>query len=440
MKSILRAILWLEPVALFVVMAAFWTPDLNRVHTLWLMLPILVARVVVSRRLIPASALNGAIIALLLLMLLNLVVAPYSWSAWIIGRPIAGALLATSLAERVRRLRQHGWSSLLNATLVLCFGVGIAALLYSQWTIKSIQMQPIIDLIPPPPAWAVLENTFGAGFNVNEIGGAMAWLCPLAAAIAIADFQAKRRRAWWALAAFIIVALALFLGQSRFGILGVIGALVLVIFGMMPPGRARVLALGAVAAALVVEIVIVTGLLNPAAEQAALRDEASFSARVYIWESGLAMVRDHPLTGIGMNQFRARAVRALYPVPGYETAVLPHAHNEWIQIGADLGLPGIAALLGLYGVAFWRLVSAYRSGHKLAVGIAAGLAAHLFFGIGDAITLYDRFSFVFWWLVGLTMSLDIMARQRPSFLEQNALQSSHARMEIDARMAKGVPV
>jgi hypothetical protein len=32
---------------------------------------------------------------------------------------------------------------------------------------------------------------------------------------------------------------------------------------------------------------------------------------------------------------------------------------------------------------------------------ATGLLAHAVYGVGDAITLWDRFIFVFWWIMGL---------------------------------------
>jgi len=437
---IFRSILWLEPIALFIMLAAFWTPDINRVHTLWLMLPVLIARVLTTRRLLAPSPLNGVIIVLLALMLINIVLAPMTWGLWIVGRPLAGALLATSFAERVMRGGERGLTTLITATIVLALGVGVIALLYSQWTSKSIQLQGVIDLLPPPPGWEFMQNTFGTGFNVNEIAGALTWLCPLSAAIAIIDLRARRRRGWLALLTFGVIALALFLGQSRFAIFGVIGAMTILVWALYPPGRARVGAWVGLAVVLAAQLVILSGIFNPIAAQAALRDEDSFSARIFIWQAGIDITLDYPLTGIGLNQYRSRAVRALYPVPGYETAVLPHAHNEWIQMGADMGIPGVAVLCVLYIVTIWRLVKAFRSGNKLAAGIGAGLLAHAFFGLGDAITLYDRFTFIFWWLLGLVISLDVVMTMVGSSNRVNlAVQLTKLQMTTEAP-TKAVPV
>ena len=417
-KTILRVILTLEPIALLIIVAAFWSPDLNRLHTLWLMLPILVARVLSTRRLFPASILNGVIIVLLGLSLINLVAAPYSWGAWVIGRLVMGALLATSLAERVRRNGDKALHTLLTVTAILAIALGVIGLLYSQWTVKSIQLQGIIDLLPPAPEWEFLRSTFGGGFNVNEISGAMAWLAPVAAAIAIVNSRNKKHGAqfWLALSGFGLLALALFLAQSRMAIVGVFGAMGVVIIMMIPRGRNQIAAFAALGAVVFAEVILLTGIFNPIADQVAARDEDSLSSRVLIWQSGIDMMIDYPLTGIGMNQYRARPVRALYPVPGYETKVLPHAHNEWVQIGADLGVPGVLTLTSLYVIGAWRLIRAARRGYPIAWGIGAGLLAHAIFGLGDAITLFDRFIFLFWWLIGLTLTIDVITF-KPLFTE-----------------------
>jgi hypothetical protein len=41
--------------------------------------------------------------------------------------------------------------------------------------------------------------------------------------------------------------------------------------------------------------------------------------------------------------------------------------------------------------------------HRLLVkAIAAGLFAHAIYGLTDAIPLWDRFAFFFWWMLGLS--------------------------------------
>jgi len=116
-------------------------------------------------------------------------------------------------------------------------------------------------------------------------------------------------------------------------------------------------------------------------------------------------VRDHPLTGVGMNMFRENPVRALYPVPSFLQPVLPHAHNEFLQIATDLGVLGFVLFVIWYGVSFWSLARVYRLGeHRLkvlAIAVAGGLLAHIIFGMGDAVAIWDRLAFLLWWMFAL---------------------------------------
>lgn len=137
------------------------------------------------------------------------------------------------------------------------------------------------------------------------------------------------------------------------------------------------------------------------------RDTDSFSTRLDIWDAALAIIRDHPLTGVGLNMFRASVVRADYPVPTFTAmGVLPHTHNELLQIGTDSGIPGMVIYIAWHGVIAYMLVQSWRKGDSflkaVSASVGAGLAAHAVFGLADAITLYDRFAFAYWLLVGLS--------------------------------------
>jgi O-antigen ligase len=425
-KFAARWILTLEPIALFIVVAAFWSPSTERLHSLWLIVPLLATRLIVYGRLIPASPLNGLMLVFLALCALNVLVAPFTWGWWILGRPVMGMALATSFADRAKR---NGWQAvdgLLMASAVLALLLGIVALVWSQWTVKSVQLQGLISLLPPVPEHEFFQSVFGGGFNVNEIGGAMAWITPFVAAVAIADWRTPNPtnkvvfRRFLSTFAFCVLEVALILGQSRLAIAGVLLSLGGVIYLTIPRGVGRRLAFAALAVVTVFEIVLVTQVTNPAAEVLLERDEGSLNSRLLIWSAGAEMIVDYPLTGVGMNQYRARGVRAIYPVEGYESRILPHAHNEWVQVGADLGVPGIIVFTGWYAVGGWMLLRVWRKRHFadwitsagiIAVGVGAGLAAHAIFALGDAITLFDRFTFLFWWLIGLVMALDIAVRE-----------------------------
>ena len=71
-------------------------------------------------------------------------------------------------------------------------------------------------------------------------------------------------------------------------------------------------------------------------------------------------LQDFVFTGIGIGNFNL-VIPQLYPYitipPGVD---IPHAHNLLLQIGLDLGLPGLIAYLGLLINVFVMLVALLR--------------------------------------------------------------------------------
>lgn len=393
---------------------AFWYPYDTRVWSLALLLPLGAARLVVHGRLFTRTPLDVALLAFLGLCALNVFAAPFTRGFVMLGRPIMGMALLYGAVESARRA--GSMDGLTRLTLAMGILLGVIALTTSQWTEKSFHLMFLIHPLPDLRALPVITG----GFNVNEVGGALTWVTVFAAAIAVYAWrqpntpQAALLRAGGT-AAFGLLGLALFLGQSRFAIFGVILALALVIVALIPAGRWRWAALAALAAFTVVEIIVFTGFLLPAGPVNTARDEESWTARLDVWGSAAAMIRDYPLTGVGMSMYRDGRVRALYPVPGYEQRILPHAHNEPLQVGADLGLPGLAVFFVWHGMLGWMLWQSWRRGDAFAravvVGCAGGLLAHAFYGLGDAITLWDRFTFLYWWMVGLVAAQHYLLRR-----------------------------
>ncbi len=79
--------------------------------------------------------------------------------------------------------------------------------------------------------------------------------------------------------------------------------------------------------------------------------------RLRVWESGINMLRDHPITGLGMDQF-LYAFRGTYILPdAWEEPTLSHPHNFILDWWIRLGLFGLAVFVWMQA-AFWR--SAWR--------------------------------------------------------------------------------
>ncbi len=94
--------------------------------------------------------------------------------------------------------------------------------------------------------------------------------------------------------------------------------------------------------------------------------------RLAMMQAGTAMVKDHPLTGVGPDM-----VTVLYPQYRVASAVnehAPHLHNVPMQIAAERGLPALALWCWFIAVTAWDLVRRMRSSADPSIA-AAGLAA-----------------------------------------------------------------
>lgn len=383
---------------LMVIGVAFWFPSPLRDQWLWLLtlLPImLLVRFVVAGHIWTRSPLDVLLGAFVALGALNLLVAPYTRGFIMLGRPLFGIALFSVIVEQARN--QGKLTSLLWITVGLGGALGLIALTMSQWTTKSDQLLPLINFVPAVRGVPGMES----GFNVNEIAGSLSWFVPLLAALALYP-----RKRFLPVAAFAVAFLALFFGQSRLAIFGTLFGLIVIIVTLIKNPRKRLIAWIVLTVICLTEIAVISNVFLPVKRTASLsRDDSSLTLRVGIWQSAASIILDYPVTGVGLSWFRYSPVREMYPAPGYENRILPHAHNEWLQIGADMGIPGMVVFTGFYIVAGYMLVYGYRHGDATAqlvtAGVAAGLLAHAVFGLGDAIPFWDRMSFFFWYLLGL---------------------------------------
>ncbi|MBL8140879.1 MAG: O-antigen ligase family protein [Acidobacteria bacterium] len=94
--------------------------------------------------------------------------------------------------------------------------------------------------------------------------------------------------------------------------------------------------------------------------------------RLAMMQAGTAMVKDHPLTGVGPDMVTVR-----YPQYRVASAVnehAPHLHNVPMQIAAERGLPALALWCWFIAVTAWDLVRRMRTSADPSIA-AAGLAA-----------------------------------------------------------------
>lgn len=93
--------------------------------------------------------------------------------------------------------------------------------------------------------------------------------------------------------------------------------------------------------------------------------------RQYMWQAGLRMFRDHPLTGVGLQDLHALYQRYRDPAASEPAG---HLHSVPVQVAASMGAIGLAALVGLF------VSLALTVGRNLPARVRAG-------GLGGAVAL-----------------------------------------------------
>jgi O-antigen ligase len=94
--------------------------------------------------------------------------------------------------------------------------------------------------------------------------------------------------------------------------------------------------------------------------------------RVAMLQAGAAIVRDHPLTGVGPDQ--VERVYPAYRPPEAVNPTNPHLHNVPMQIAAERGLPALGAWLWFVASATTGLLALLRRTRNRSLA-AAGLGA-----------------------------------------------------------------
>jgi O-antigen ligase len=111
-------------------------------------------------------------------------------------------------------------------------------------------------------------------------------------------------------------------------------------------------------------------------------DGGSSESRIVLSEIALLMVEDHPLTGVGVNNFGTVLPRYVPPHLGSEW--LYTVHNKYLLIFSETGIFGIAGFVGFLvwtavkGFQLWQKRDRFYSPIGLAIGaLVVGHATHL---------------------------------------------------------------
>jgi hypothetical protein len=135
-------------------------------------------------------------------------------------------------------------------------------------------------------------------------------------------------------------------------------------------------------------------------------------SRIALWSAAARAFRDHPILGLGPDNFRHVYGRYLGRVGTDERL---HANNFYVEIMATMGMLGVLALVTLM-VALARTARRAvegRGGRTLSLGVTAGLAAYFIHGTLDYFLEFTPTYVLFWLLCGALAALARQAAREP---------------------------
>jgi O-antigen ligase len=74
--------------------------------------------------------------------------------------------------------------------------------------------------------------------------------------------------------------------------------------------------------------------------------QQEMTLRIGVWETALRVIAAHPLLGIGMSQSIYLVAAQPYRVP-WQTSVVSHPHDSYLELAAFIGVPALVAFVGL---------------------------------------------------------------------------------------------
>jgi len=311
-----------------------------------------------------------------LLILTGFFIAAWNAEMWRlpVGRFLAPFALLIAWMGLSAVLMQSGWAGALRVvqwlvglvsilTIVAVARRGVSAQLVIAPIVVSASLiglrsgsEYLLNALGGVPNWRV----FASFFNPNLLAGYLAMSAPLTMGLLLMlgrELPELRRRGYTAL---LTVALwlqlsALALTASRLGMLAFVGAAVVF---LAIAGAWRLLARDFIMRLAVVGVLLlgVFWLSTPATQrltpQAAAQDVHSGAFRIETWKGTARAALSNPIFGVGTGAFEWQYPR--YAEAGYTRS----AHNTYLEIAAESGLP---ALLFLIAFAFgWVSRAAQR--------------------------------------------------------------------------------
>jgi len=227
-------------------------------------------------------------------------------------------------------------------------------------------------------------------------------------AVYFAQVKSHRLLRWGCAISLLLMLVAFTLASSRGGL---IGLCVTIGYMIVTSSHSRKKAI------LIAVLVMPMFLFSPASPLARILhpdfgDDLGAQVRRDFWRLGFDMIRNHPVTGIGLGNFTAQSFST---TPGAEDK---HglACNTFLELTAELGFPGLLAYCGIVAGALYSSGRLRREGQRrkdmLLQHTGQALQAGLLGFSAAAIFVSAQYQKPFWVMVALTATVPRLLQQK----------------------------
>jgi putative inorganic carbon (HCO3(-)) transporter len=291
---------------------------------------------------------------------------------------------------------------LLAVTALAILGLSLLSIFASNWVSYKLYFIP-------PQVYERFTLLFTDTIHPNVLAGSLIAVFPLALAIPLFAFIKSHpiERILYPVI-LLVISGVLILSQSRSALL----ALLVIVMIVLILRSAWFWSLPVLAAAALAIVMLVFSLNEVKIALISEISTAGLGQRLDIWQHVLFLLQDFPLTGVGMGNF-PQAFQALYPREMNPSSLLPHAHNLFLQVGADLGIPGLVIWLSVLFASAWAAWQVFQTGKRwqqpwlmaMGAGLFGCQLAIIFHGMFDSVLWVEvRTAPLVWWLWGLSMA------------------------------------
>jgi O-antigen ligase len=231
----------------------------------------------------------------------------------------------------------------------------------------AFQVPGLLTESAPATGGTGASRAAGTIVSPNNAGAYFAFMLALAAAVFLSGVDARLRRL--ALVACVLAPIALALTLSRGAWIAALVSIAILVHG----SRGRRLTPPAVVALILVLILVLVPLQGVITARLVNSDQGAAAGRVPLIQMAGEMIRDHPILGVGANNFVLEVPE--YAAGRFSSAWLSTVHHKYLLIWAEAGLAALLTFLAFLWTTIvrgWRL---RRASDPLVGAVGLGLAA-----------------------------------------------------------------